>query len=388
MFNGPAREETSEEEPDPDEILRNTVAGDFEEDTSPLPERVQIDPEDLDEEEIMRNTTLGMSDWEHDGIEEVESPQAQPQTPTRAPASQTSQQDSPQPIADEESEDGENDEEETDEEIDNETDSSRPTIRDMAKKLAETKHGRAMIAVGKEIAKPYWDFDQKGEDGKAYNKRRLMRKIGRGAVRGALGVGVGVTAAAVQAGISITDGKYKPSEGFASFAAGYAGGGQIVKGYDRLSNTYKEGYDGNDDGLKMDRAKKRWADDEKVREYNKKKYSSNKYSDNDREHIIGVQQKLLEQGITDKDKMDQCIKYMKAQNSDGWYNDDTLIQKARVLSNLEDDLASYGLKKAPTDEKDRNNYINAKARNDAEKQQYGNMLDELNKFRNANSKMK
>ena len=65
------------------------------------------------------------------------------------------------------------------------------------------------------FAKPVWEF---GKGGK-YNGKRLARKIGRAAI----GASIGITAAAVQAGISITDGKYKPIEGIATVGAGIAG---------------------------------------------------------------------------------------------------------------------------------------------------------------------
>ena len=69
--------------------------------------------------------------------------------------------------------------------------------------------------VGKTIIKPVWDVEKDTK----YNGKRLAGNI----LKGTAGLSVGVAAAAVQAGISITDGKYNPMEGVASVGAGIAG---------------------------------------------------------------------------------------------------------------------------------------------------------------------
>ena len=65
--------------------------------------------------------------------------------------------------------------------------------------------------------------------------KRLIRNV----IKGTVGITVGVTAAAVQAGISLTDGKYNPAEGAAAFAAGFA---LVGRGVDGVANTFEEGY--------------------------------------------------------------------------------------------------------------------------------------------------
>ena len=78
-------------------------------------------------------------------------------------------------------------------------------------------------AVGKKLWKPIWD----SERSRKYNTKRWIRRAGRLGRRVA-GATVGVATAAVQAGISITDGKYSFMEGIASYAAGSAGGRRMV----------------------------------------------------------------------------------------------------------------------------------------------------------------
>ena len=89
--------------------------------------------------------------------------------------------------------------------------------------------------------------------------RYNLRSVGGKLARGLVGAGIGATAAAVQAGISITDGKYNPLEGIGSFAAGFAGGSRLTGG---LQKTFMEGYDAN---LPEDEQRRRAVEKEKPR---------------------------------------------------------------------------------------------------------------------------
>ncbi len=98
--------------------------------------------------------------------------------------------------------------------------------------------------VGRKIAKPVWDTQKDAR----YNGERLAKNLSVAAV----GAVLGTTAAAVQAGISISDGKYNPIEGVASFASGVAVANKIVKGVtedevETLKNKANEWY--NDDNV-------------------------------------------------------------------------------------------------------------------------------------------
>jgi hypothetical protein len=155
---------------------------------------------------------------------------------------------------------------------------------------------------------------------------------------------MGVGAAAVQAGISITDGKYNPAEGLATFAAGYAGAGQVFKGGEKLLNTYEEGRDEGDNAAIIEGAQKRWGEREDVMKYNKK------YKPEERENILKIQKQLIAEGMTDFKEMDKCIKYMKESGVDlnavantpkGTINQD--LRKARVVHDKSAEVRGYGI---------------------------------------------
>lgn len=191
--------------------------------------------------------------------------------------------------------------------------------------------------VGKKLLKPVWDMDiENKEDRRKYNMKRLGKKVGRGVLGASLGIG----AAAVQAGISITDGKYNPMEGVATFGAGYAGGGKIAQGVGSLVDTYREGRDeGNEEAI-VKRARESWGHREDVIEYNKKKYAKE-----DREAVLKIQRELLGQGITSTDEMHQCIKYIKSKHDgDVKKFTDKDIKAARIFHDTRDEMKSLGIK--------------------------------------------
>ena len=180
-------------------------------------------------------------------------------------------------------------------------------IRNLADKKESTRKettrlqrvGKGVTAVGKSLVRPIYDFDRSGK----YNAKRWGRRILRAGIGGA----VGITAAAVQAGISITDGKYNPMEGIATFAAGYAGGGQIYKGLEGLRDTYYEGANAGDKKAQLKRAQSRYADRDDVIAFNKKNYAG-------REKEVTQRQKdnWMKYGYTDPKQMKSGIKYADA----------------------------------------------------------------------------
>ena len=209
--------------------------------------------------------------------------------------------------------------------------------------------------VGKKLAKPVWDFDVK--DNK-YNRRRLYKKVGRGVLGASLGIG----AAAVQAGISITDGKYNPMEGVATFGAGYAGGGKIAQGLGSLVDTYREGRDEGNKTEIMKRSQEKWGQRDDVIAYNKKKYK-----EEERQHVLEIQKKLLAQGITDTGEMHKCIKYIKSINNgkiEGATDD--MIRKSRVLHDFRKEMSDQGVN--IYQEKKRDEYIKSVAKTEKERQ--------------------
>ena len=233
----------------------------------------------------------------------------------------------------------------------------------------KSKIAKGMGNVGKKLLKPVCDLDH----GAAYNGKRLTRKVGKAV----LGTGLGIGAAAVQAGISITDGKYNPAEGFAALAAGYAGAGTIFNGAEGLYNTYQEGTlsDIPEDRKKeiMKRAQEKWAERDDVIQHNK-----NKYKAEDREAVTEIQQKLLAQGVTDIKEMDNCIKYIKANNNKSVQNvTPDMVRKARVMHDFTGDSSVQKVMYDPSKRKD---YINSVAKNDKERRILENKFDEAIKY--------
>ena len=155
----------------------------------------------------------------------------------------------------------------------------------------------------------------KENHGFKYNSNRLVRKLGIAA----LGFSVGTAAAAVQAGISITDGKYNPMEGMATFTAGYAGGGQIAKVIGSLGNTYTEGaLEGNGEA-QMERVKDKYADRDDVITFNKKNYAGKEKEMTERQRDNWLQYgyynpKDMKSGIKYADK------YLKDKYGDNFNN--------------------------------------------------------------------
>ena len=172
-------------------------------------------------------------------------------------------------------------------------------------------------------------------------------------------------------------------EGMASFAAGYAGAGQISKGIRSLGETYREGALPDDPDKRkeeiMKRAKKEWADREDVIKHNK-----NKYSESDRKNVLEIQKQLLEQGVTDLKEMDDCIKYMKSSNNgslEGVSAD--AVRKARVMHDFSGDT---NVQKVMYDPSKRKDYIDSVAKDDREKRILENKFNEAIKYNNIVNK--
>ena len=132
------------------------------------------------------------------------------------------------------------------------------------------KMGSGLKAVGKRISRPIWDFDRSGR----FNGVRLARNVG-GTV---LGLGVGATTAAVQAGISITDGKYNPLEAVASLGAGVVGTKAVINKIGQnggLIETYKKEANADDDEKLLEDYSKRWFDRQDVIDNFEKQFPGN-----------------------------------------------------------------------------------------------------------------
>ena len=153
---------------------------------------------------------------------------------------------------------------------------------------------RGARALGKRAVRPIWDFDRSGK----YNKKRLVRKIAKGVV----GAGVGITAAAVQAGISLTDGKYNPAEGVAAFAAGY---GLASRKIDGVADTFEEGYN---DGLTKEEKMAAYQEDFRNRD-DVIQFCKDNYGEEWKEYRDRMADNYVSRGFTDLKEMKEMIKY-------------------------------------------------------------------------------
>lgn len=341
------------------------------------------DNREIDEDAIMDNTTLAEGDWDHDGSSDKnfrkpgESEEDESQVPVQPISSDEDEDDDeidedailanttladdveeqqtpPLPPPPPSSPKGQND---NNTKLNNDGTSASASDDSSQEQTSDDKWKRRMNGwknVGKTLIKPAWDLDKP--------LKYRMKKVGKAALRGGVGAALGIGAAAVQAGISITDGKYNPMEGVATFSAGYAGGGQISRGVGSLIDTYREGRDEGQKDEIMKRAKEKWGQREDVIAYNKKKYD-----EKDRQRVLEIQKKLLEQGITDTGEMHKCIKYIKSINNgkiEGATDD--MIRKSRVLHDFRKEMSDQGVN--IYEDKKRNEYINSVAKTEKDKQ--------------------
>ena len=112
----------------------------------------------------------------------------------------------------------------------------------------------------------------------------------------------------------------------------------------------------------MRRSKEKWGERDDVIAYNKKKYK-----EEERQHVLEIQKKLLEQGITDTGEMHKCIKYIKSINNgkiEGTTDD--MIRKSRVLHDFRKEMSDQGVN--IYQEKKRDEYIKSVAKTEKERQ--------------------
>ena len=240
--------------------------------------------------------------------------------------------------------------------------------------------GKGLKAVGKKIIKPVWDPDK--------NAKYNFKRIGKGIGKAYLGASLGVATAAVQAGISITDGKYNPLETVTSFGAGYAGGLGIAKGMGNVVDTYRAGRDeGNKEAI-MKRAQEKWSERDDVIKYNNKKYKEKEIKE-----VLKIQKALLAQGVTDTKEMDRCIKYIKAKNNGEIKFSENDVRRSRIIHDFySDELTNSNAKEAIWNKDMRKDYIDSMTRGlegeelRKKQRQLNQKFDEALIYQNANKK--
>ena len=151
--------------------------------------------------------------------------------------------------------------------------------------------------VGKTMLKPVVDTDKSV----TYNVSRILKK----AAKGATGFAVGAATATVQAGISITDGKYNVMEGVASFVGGAVGGASAVEAVTNIRKSLKA-----DETIEEYSA--RWYDrDDVIHNYNKQ------YPDRAKELRKRARDEYVSRGIVDFKEQKQVIKFADSLIKDG-----------------------------------------------------------------------
>ena len=168
--------------------------------------------------------------------------------------------------------------------------------------------------------------------------RYNLRSVGGKLARGLVGAGIGATAAAVQAGISITDGKYNPLEGIGSFAAGFAGGSRLTGG---LQKTFMEGYDAN---LPEDEQRRRAVDDyihrNDVRDTVEKAFPGADLND----IMDRIGNGYVQYGETDINKILKNIKNADKLKSKHGFSDNEADQQIRLIEREKKKLSEEGTK--------------------------------------------
>ena len=238
--------------------------------------------------------------------------------------------------------------------------SSTNTNRQQQQPLSvRQKAYRGARALGKRAVRPIWDFDRSGK----YNKKRLVRKIAKGVV----GAGVGITAAAVQAGISLTDGKYNPAEGVAAFAAGY---GLASRKIDGVADTFEEGYN---DGLTKEEKMAAYQEDFRNRD-DVIQFCKDNYGEEWKEYRDRMADNYVSRGFTDLKEMKEMMKYSDAISGDtsglSAHQKEEMIRQndisAMAIKNVQKRKLAEGSLRTPYNPEQENAYINAKTQGETD----------------------
>ena len=254
--------------------------------------------------------------------------------------------------------------------------SPNKTIRNMNEnnsRLSRTAR-RTISGVGNvvhEAVKPVWDTDE--------SIKKNMFNLGGKAAKKVVQTTIGVTATAIQAGVSMTDGRYSAKEAMASFATGMAAGKKIVNSGEKFIKGVKRDidYSGTEEERK-DRIAKEWTERDDVNKYYKDVYGRNA-----NKMINLAQNYLVKEGIKDTTEQQKVIRYAnylmrnhKLDSEEKCYKQAAKVFKFR---NKNDDI--------PYGEKERKEYIakkveedgSSKSRNSVEKK-YTDLLNQVDEL--------
>ena len=196
---------------------------------------------------------------------------------------------------------------------------------------------------GKTIIKPVWDVE-KGLDWK-YNGKRLAGNI----IKGTAGVTLGVAAAAVQAGISITDGKYNAMEGIATVGAGMVGASHLAQTSEQLRESRKK------DQQSLEKYREQWFNrDDIISSYNMEYPGEGKAM---RRRAVN---NYVTRGITDFKDQKQAMKYADKLKKERGLHEEEADKVAIATLQYKKNLTRHNSYMVLFDEKRREKYLNAR----------------------------
>ena len=207
-----------------------------------------------------------------------------------------------------------------------------------------------------------------------------IRMVGGKLARGAVGVGMGATAAAVQAGISITDGKYSPWEGIAAFSGGFAGGTKLAGG---LQNTFMEGYNAN---LPADKQRERAVNDY-IHRTDVRDAVEQAFPDADKKELNNLMERIgknyAQYGETDTKQIIKNIKNANKLSQNHGFDKDIADKQIRLINKQRSKLKEEGLLgKVLSNDAEKDNWARQMSGGDATKtQQYGALIDMMREIR-------
>ena len=209
------------------------------------------------------------------------------------------------------------------------------------------------------------------------NAKKLGGKLGAGVLKGTAGVALGATAAAVQAGISITDGQYKPWEGITAFTGGFAAGNKLTGG---LQNTFMEGYNANLPADKQrERAVNDFLDRTDVRDAMKQAFPNEDLN----ELMERIGSNYAQYGETDTKQIIKNIKNADKLKANHGFDTDIADKQIRLINKQRSKLKEEGLLgKVLSNDAEKDNWVRQMAGGDATKlQQYGALIDMMREVR-------
>lgn len=229
-------------------------------------------------------------------------------------------------------------------------------------------------SLGREIVKPVWDTNKKPAD----NLSRLGKNVAKGTIQGL----VGITSVAVQAGISLADGKYSPKEAAASFVGGAAAGGKLYhEGEKIVKGAIREYNYGRSEEERKTQIAKDWSERDDVNKQYKETYG--RKAD---KMLSLATDGLAKEGITDFNEQRKVFRYTNylIKKNSGLSEKEAVKEAVKVYKFKKYMDSTYGM---PSNEASKKERINQMARengssksSDQKKSYYSKMISEAEAF--------